>query len=187
MKFDTVAPTSDSIGQLGEPSSSIVKREADMALALRRKNRTGIWHAKTLLYVAMNVVFLAVMRGQTAQYDSKHAAMLEMQIPSLIKVANAGSTDAEILLGERYLTGSGCKKDAATAAVWWRKAASKGNVQAYDLLGKLYESDALGKPDYAESLYWYGMSSQAPPTGRSIGQTAQQLEQQKQHEEDRQR
>ena len=163
MKFPNAVHGSDVTDKPGEPLAAIVDREAAKTLVVRRRDRVGVRYARTLLCVAISFTGCTVISGQTAQVDSKHAALMEMQISSLIKLANVGSVDAEISLGERYLTGSGCKKDPAIAAMWWRKAASKGNVQAYNLLGKLYESEALGKPDYAESLYWYGMSSQASP------------------------
>lgn len=77
-----------------------------------------------------------------------------------IEDAFAGDTQAQVRLGEKYLSGEAVKQNDIEAAKWFQKAAERGNAQAQEYLGRLY---ALGRgvPENKEkSAHWYMKSAQ---------------------------
>ena len=53
-------------------------------------------------------------------------------------LADQGSADAQVLLGQRYITGIGVPKDAAAGVSWFRKAADQGDASGQNHLGAMY-------------------------------------------------
>ena len=72
--------------------------------------------------------------------------------------------------GYVYRNGLGVTRDDAVAAVWYRRAAERGQPEAQYELALMYEL-GLGVPqDPAEASLWYGLSAaQACPTELSAG------------------
>src|SRR5260370_13426270 len=60
--------------------------------------------------------------------------------PSLLKKANAGDVQAQLKLGEAYLSGVSDAQDYTKAASWFQKAADQGLGQAQFDMGALYET-----------------------------------------------
>ena len=74
---------------------------------------------------------------------------------ALLAKANAGSPDAEFLIGTKYELGAQVKKDPVQAAAWYRKAAEKGDVRAQHSLGVLYEFGNGVPADPGSAVEWY--------------------------------
>lgn len=74
---------------------------------------------------------------------------------TLLAKANAGNPDAEFLLGTKYELGAQVNKDPAQAAIWYRKAAEKGDVRAQHSLGVLYELGNGVQADVGTAVQWY--------------------------------
>ena len=94
----------------------------------------------TVLMIASFVLINSVFAG-TLQED--------------IRAAKAGNLKAQVALGDRFLRGSGVKKNPASAAHWYKKAADKGLPEAQFKLGELYDT-GIGvnrDTDEAEKLY----------------------------------
>lgn len=66
---------------------------------------------------------------------------------------------AQVALGDSYLTGSGVKPDPEKAAYWYRQAADQGDVTAQLRLGQLYEQGTGVAQDLDEAFHWYGMAA----------------------------
>ena len=62
------------------------------------------------------------------------------------------------LIGNRYLTGIGVKRNFAQARYWFQKAASWGHANALFLLGVLYERGLGVKTNYAQAYKWFSLS-----------------------------
>ena len=72
----------------------------------------------------------------------------------LERAARAGSTAAMMALGDR-LVGN----DPASAAEWYRQAASQGRIEAMVALGDLYFRGNGLPADEAQAVRWYGLAS----------------------------
>jgi TPR repeat protein len=59
-----------------------------------------------------------------------------------------------------YRQGHGAEQDYAEAAVWYRKAADQGNVDAQFSLGGAYYAGNGVPQDYAEALLWFRKAAQ---------------------------
>ena len=70
-------------------------------------------------------------------------------------LAKAGDPQAELLLGEQYATVNEPIYDLQKSAIWFRKAAEHGQLDAQTEVGDLYlHGDGVPK-DPAEALKWY--------------------------------
>lgn len=65
------------------------------------------------------------------------------------------STNAMILLGEKYEDGVLIKRDNARAMYWFKKAADNGDTKGMRILAEKYEKGILTKKDYAKAFAWY--------------------------------
>ena len=73
----------------------------------------------------------------------------------LRKDAEQGNTDAEYMLGNRYLDGQGVPQDYTQAAVWWRKAAEQGHAEAQYNLGLSCGYGRGVRRDYTQAATWF--------------------------------
>jgi TPR repeat protein len=64
-------------------------------------------------------------------------------------------TQAQVALGDSYLTGTGVKADPVQAAYWYRQAADQGDAAAQVRLGQLYEQGIGVEQNVNEALGWY--------------------------------
>ncbi len=105
--------------------------------------------------LAVIALFSTICMAQAPASSGASAAPAAGIDPALMAKANAGSPDAEFLVGTKYELGANVKKDPAQAAVWYRKAAEKGDVRAQHSLGVLYESGNGVPADYVTAVQWY--------------------------------
>lgn len=73
--------------------------------------------------------------------------------------AEKGMASAAFNLSRFYENGIGTDKDVGKAHDYLLQAAEGGHGKAMHNLGRLYQGDALGEPDYAESLKWYSAAA----------------------------
>ncbi len=74
----------------------------------------------------------------------------EQQMAASRAAAEKGDAEAQYKLGERYLTGTGVKRDPQEALKWYQKAAEQGYAPAqFRLSGRL-----LAKGDQQEAVKW---------------------------------
>lgn len=92
--------------------------------------------------------------------------------PALLAKATAGDVAAELQAGDAYAAGNGSPRDArqravdyAQAAIWYRKAADKGNIPAQIHLADLYR-DGRGVPrDMEQAVAWYRKAADKDDAG----------------------
>ena len=72
----------------------------------------------------------AVLLGSGVEKDEQHA------FEWLLKAAQQGSIDAEMIVAAMYDRGLGVKNDVKIATQWYEKAAAQGNTTALALTGK---------------------------------------------------
>lgn len=87
---------------------------------------------------------------------AEDASAITFQDSRANQPANA---QAQVALGDSYLTGTGVKADPAKAAWWYRQAADQGDAGAQVRLGQLYEQGIGLAQDLTEAFTWYGMAA----------------------------
>src|ERR1700722_5273314 len=80
--------------------------------------------------------------------------------PALQKRANAGDAQAQLTLGETYLSGMSVAQDYSKAASWLEKAADHGLAHAQYELGTLYEAGNGVQQDDARSAVLYRQAAE---------------------------
>ncbi len=73
----------------------------------------------------------------------------------LLPLAEAGNTDAQILVGRMYNNGNGVTADLAKGAAYYKRAATHGNARAQALLAFLYTAGRGVPKDPKQALHWY--------------------------------
>jgi TPR repeat protein len=58
-----------------------------------------------------------------------------------------------------YNQGHGVPQDYAQAAVWYRKAAERGDADAEEGLGELYRNGQGVPQDYAQAYFWLDLAA----------------------------
>jgi TPR repeat protein len=107
--------------------------------------------ASLLLCAAVASASAAAPANELAEADALFAKKAYPEaLQKYTKLANAGNVTAQQHLGEMYFYGEAGKVDVDTAAVWFRKAAAKGNPVAVASL-ELMQQRALRRKDLD---YW---------------------------------
>ncbi len=73
----------------------------------------------------------------------------------LLPVAEAGNTEAQILVGRMYNNGHGVNANLDKGAEYYKRAAADGNARAQALLAFLYTVGRGVKKDHGKALQWY--------------------------------
>jgi TPR repeat protein len=106
---------------------------------------------KTLLFCTALLFSSAVLADELADADALFAKKAYPEaLQKYTKLANAGNVMAQQHLGEMYFYGEAGVEDMAQAAVWFRKAAAKGNPVALATLDLMKQRDARR----ADLDYW---------------------------------
>jgi localization factor PodJL len=77
----------------------------------------------------------------------------------LTALANTGDSKGELLLGLKYLDGSGVPANEAEAARWLSRAAQQGEPVAQYRLGTLYERGRGVPADPKQAVHWYELAA----------------------------
>jgi|ERR1700693_948586 len=100
----------------------------------------------------------------SVESDMKNFATAEAlkpaDIPSLVRTAEAGDGQAQLILALAYNHGYGVKQDYSEAFRWCVPAAEKGFARAQDMLGRLYFLGQGHAKDEAEALTWFRKSAE---------------------------
>jgi len=103
-----------------------------------------------ILLAALPLLFIAGAAAAHEVPSSYGGAMRWYQ-----RTAEAGSADAQFLLGQLYEAGVGRLRDLAAAATWYRKAAEQGHRLAQYQLGLMRYGGSGVARDAAKAAEWY--------------------------------
>lgn len=103
-----------------------------------------------ILLAALPLLFLAGAAAAHEVPSSYGGAMRWYQ-----RAAEAGSADAQFLLGQLYEAGVGRRRDLAAAATWYRMAAEQGHRLAQYKLGLMRYGGSGVARDAAKAAEWY--------------------------------
>lgn len=118
---------------------------------------------------------LADDQRMSGQRDFRRASVLtdlkrpDAAIPYALKAANAGSANAQLLLGRAYHFGLGVPADQAAAFRWLQKSAASGLADGERHLAWMYEFGEGVKADRAKALFYY---DRAAAKGNKIARQA---------------
>jgi len=108
----------------------------------------------TLISVT-SVVQADYANGKDA-YDMEEYAIAWQK---LLPLAEAGDTEAQILVGRMYNNGNGVTANLSKGAEYYARAATHGNMRAQALLAFLYASGRGVELDHNKALHWYLQSA----------------------------
>lgn len=84
----------------------------------------------------------------------------ETVAPWLQTAAEAGVTQAQLVLGQMLLDGRGLPPDAYAAIAWFRQAANGDHPMAMNMVGRCYENGwGVAEPDATVAAYWYRLAA----------------------------
>jgi uncharacterized protein len=78
---------------------------------------------------------------------------------TLLAQALAGDAASQLAVGQTYLEGIGCPRDAAEARYWFQHAAHQGEPMAMNMLGRIYENGWGVATNYELAAVWYRESA----------------------------
>ena len=117
------------------------------------------WHLRlsfcvctVLLYAGF--CFGADLKSAKRAYDQKNYGIA---LKELTPLAEQGNAEAQVLLGNMYLTGRGVLKDPDRAVKLFKASAEQGNADAQFFLGSIY---LLPHTDIPEGLKWLRLSAE---------------------------
>lgn len=76
-------------------------------------------------------------------------------LDELIKKAEAGKAQDQLVLGVAYHSGKHIAKNYIEAMKWFRKAAEQGDATAQYFLGLIYVNGEGIEKDYMEAMKWF--------------------------------
>ena len=98
--------------------------------------------------------FGADLKSAKRAYDQKNYGIA---LKELTPLAEQGNAEAQVLLGNMYLTGRGVLKDPDRAVKLFKASAEQGNADAQFFLGSIY---LLPHTDISEGLKWLRLSAE---------------------------
>ena len=107
----------------------------------------------------------AVFACERAYGEARHADAARLCRP----LAEAGSADAQAIMGTLYQSGQGVSRDYGEAARWFNLAARQGHVVAQFNLGALYNYGAGVNRDPVEAYVWYELAANAGNSDAAAG------------------
>jgi len=78
------------------------------------------------------------------------------------RLAEAGDSGSQLMLGWYYDNGLGVAEDDAEARKWWRKSAESGNARGQKRLGHMYEEGHGVPKNYRRAYMWYRIATSHP-------------------------
>jgi TPR repeat protein len=109
-------------------------------------------------------VTYALRRTETLNGEQLRAMLADnpsRAAQAILSAAKARLVDAQALLGQLLLDGTGIQKDPALAVVWFQIAARNGHVMAHNMLGRCYEQGWGGELDLARAAVHYQTAAEA--------------------------
>lgn len=84
-------------------------------------------------------------------------------MPALQRLAEAGSAEAQYMLGHAHEWGRGAALDYGLARAWYQRAAAAGDALAPLALAEMAELGKGGLPDPAAACAWYALAAERAP------------------------
>lgn len=81
--------------------------------------------------------------------------------PWIESAARYGVTQAQLLLGQMLLDGTGIARDPAAGLRWFERAAGRGSAEAMNMAGRCHENGWSAPADLAAAARWYRLSAEA--------------------------
>lgn len=101
--------------------------------------------------IVIGTAFAGLDEGRNALENGDYStALIELQ-----PLADQNYAEAQVLLGEMYLTGRGTPQDDRQAVAWYRKAAGQGYAPAQHNLGFSYFNGRGVPQDDQQAVEWY--------------------------------
>ena len=117
---------------------------------------------KNIQRVASIVLILACGLACAGDWEDGYAAYERQDYKSAVKlwrkVADAGDSSAQSLLGAMHAQGQGVPQDYAEAIRWYRLAAAQGEVKAQAKLGYMYANAQGTGRDYVRAYVWSSLA-----------------------------
>jgi TPR repeat protein len=79
----------------------------------------------------------------------------------LLTQALAGDFASQLAMGQMYLEGIGCERQAVEAIYWFQRAAHQGEPMAMNMLGRCYENGWGTTVNYELAAVWYRHAAEA--------------------------
>jgi TPR repeat protein len=117
------------------------------------------------LLVLPIIYFLLIGAPALADFDDGLDAYDKGDYSTALKVwkplAESGDLDAQVLLGEMYLVGTGVNQDYKAAFKWFKLAAEQGYTPSQTRLGIMlyYGRDGIPR-DYKAAFKWFKLASE---------------------------
>lgn len=108
---------------------------------------------------------LAAFACERAHGEARHADAAELCRP----LAEAGSADAQAIMGALHRSGQGVARDYGEAARWFELSARQGHAAAQFNLGALYNYGAGVSRDTVEAYVWYELAANAGNSDAAAG------------------
>ncbi len=108
---------------------------------------------------------MALFACERAYGETRHADAAERCRP----LAEAGSADAQAIMGALHRSGQGVARDYGEAARWFGLAARQGHVGAQFNLGALYNYGAGVSRDPVEAYVWFELAANAGSSDAAAG------------------
>jgi TPR repeat protein len=109
-------------------------------------------------------VTYALRRKETLNGEQLSAMLAEnpaRAAQAILSAAKARFVDAQALLGQILLDGTGIQKDPALAVVWFQIAAKNGHVMAHNMLGRCHEQGWGCDVDWVKAAVHYQKAADA--------------------------
>ena len=112
------------------------------------------WPFRCVVVIMLAVGFLMAQESASALYESATKGD-QAALQQLKALANKGHAEAQFWFGAMHEDGKVMPKDAAQAALWYRKAAMQGHANAQLFLGNSYSIGNGVPKDTTQAAAWY--------------------------------
>ncbi|MCL2076384.1 MAG: sel1 repeat family protein [Betaproteobacteria bacterium] len=120
----------------------------------------------------ISVFFLLLLLGvMPLAVHAQKLDYINLSLPELTRMAEAGDANAQFDLGSRYSLGQGVPQDYRQAFNWYRKAAEQGHDGAQNNLGSMYDRGNGVPQSLQQAIYWWRKAAAqgSPPSQYLLG------------------
>jgi TPR repeat protein len=83
----------------------------------------------------------------------------ETYAPWIQAAADYGMVEAQAILGQMLLDGTGVPRDAEAGLAWFKRAAHADHVMSINMVGRCYENGWGTTPDLVVAVYWFRLAA----------------------------
>ena len=120
------------------------------------------WFFVALSLAITGLSFSSAQAQRPSHFPQKHR---DTDMPTLLRAAYAGDSEAMLWLGVRYSNGpqattpKGYQKDPVQAAIWYQKAADAGQASGMFFTGTAFWGGRGVAQDFVEAYKWLDLSA----------------------------